>query len=84
MNLPYETDTTVFEEEFARVGATEPRGEQATCTVQIEIENADPALGDALRTGMTERVRGETIAELTNVAVEPSTMVLTNQDGDIY
>ena len=84
VSLPLETDTAAFEGEVVRVGATEPRGERATRTVRLEVENADPDLGDALRSGMTERVRGDTVAELTNVAVEPSTMVLTSQDGNVY
>jgi hypothetical protein len=84
VSLPLETDTAAFEGEVVRVGATEPRGERATRTVRLEIENADPDLGDALRSGMTERVRGDTVAELTNVAIEPSTMVLTSQDGQVY
>jgi hypothetical protein len=84
VNLPFEVGTTAFEGEVTRVGATEPRGTEATRTVQLEIENADPDLGDTLRSGMTERVRGDTVAELTNVAAEPSTMVLTSQDGNVY
>jgi hypothetical protein len=84
VTLPLETDAAAFEGEVVRVGATEPRGAETTRTVQLEIENADPDLSDALRTGMTERVRGETVAELTNVAVAPSTMVLTSQDGNVY
>ena len=84
VTLPLETDTYGFSGDVVRIGATEPRGEAGTRTVQLEIENADPDLGDALRTEMTEHVRGETVAELTNVAVEPSTMVLTSQDGNVY
>ena len=82
--LPLETEATAFNGEVVRIGATEPRGQAVTRTVRLEIENADPDLGDALRAGMTERVRGDTVAELTNVAVEPSTMVLTSQDGNVY
>jgi len=84
VSLPFETSAYTFSGDVVRTGATEPRGERATRTVRLEIENADPNLGDALRTGMTERVRGEAVAELTNVAVEPSTMVLTSQDGNVY
>ncbi|WP_152042431.1 DUF4330 family protein [Salinigranum salinum] len=84
VTLPLETDATAFDGEVVRVGATEPRGTEATRTVRLEIENTDPDLGDALRTGMTERVRGETVVELTDIAVEPSTMVVTSQDGNVY
>jgi hypothetical protein len=82
--LPLETSTYAFTGDVVRLDSTEPRGEQATRTVRLEIENADSDLGDALQVGMTERVRGDTVAELTNVAVEPSTMVLTSQDGNVY
>jgi hypothetical protein len=83
-SLPLETNAYAFDGDVVRIGATEPRGQESIRTVRLEIENADPALGDALRTGMTERVRGKAIAELTNVTVQPSTMVLTSQDGDVY
>jgi len=82
--LPLETDAYAFEGEVIRMGATDPRGRETTRTVRLKIENADPDLADGLRSGMTERVRGDTVAELTNVAVEPSTMVLTSQDGNVY
>jgi len=84
VTLPVETDGYAFEGEVVRVGATEPRGREATRTVRLEIENADPDLGDALGAGMTERVRGETVAELASVDVAPATMVLTSQDGNVY
>jgi hypothetical protein len=84
VTLLFETSAYAFAGDVVRVGATEPHGQVSTRTVRLEIENADPALGEALRIGMTERVRGETVAELKNVAVEPSTMVLTSQDGNVY
>jgi len=84
VTLPLETDAYAFEGEVVRVGATEPRGAPATRTVRLEIEGADPDLADGLRSGMAERVRGETVAELTSVETEPSTMVLTSQDGNVY
>lgn len=83
-SLPLKTSAYAFTGDVVRIGATEPRGQESTRTVRLEIENADPALADALRTGMTERVHGETVAELTKIAVEPSTMVLTSQDGNVY
>jgi hypothetical protein len=84
VTLPFETNAYAFEGEIVRHGATEPRGQQATRTVHLEIENADPDLADGLRSGMAEHVRGETVAELTSVDTEPATMVLTSQDGNVY
>jgi len=82
--LPVETDAYAFAGQVVRRGATEPRGEQATRTVRLAVENADPDLADGLRSGMTERIRGETVAELTSVDTEPATVVLTSQDGNVY
>ncbi|WP_224333826.1 DUF4330 family protein [Haloprofundus halobius] len=82
--LSFETDAYDFNGTVARVGTTEQSGEPATRTVQLEIENVDPDLADSLDTDMAERVRGETVAELTRVDVEPSTVVLTSEDGQIY
>ncbi|WP_117594492.1 DUF4330 family protein [Haloprofundus halophilus] len=82
--LSFETDAYDFDGTVARVGATEQRGESATRTVRLEMENVDPALADSLDAGMTERVRGETVAELTRVNVEPAAVVVTGEDGQIY
>ena len=84
VTLPLETAAYAFEGDVVRVGETVPRGVASTRTVRLEIENADPDLADGLRSGMAERVRGDTVAELANVTVEPSTMVLTSQDGNVY
>jgi len=84
VTLPLETAAYAFEGDVIRVGETVPRGVASTRTVRLEIENADPDLADGLRSGMAERVRGDTVAELANVTVEPSTMVLTSQDGNVY
>lgn len=82
--LPVDTGAYAFEGEVVRRGATEQRGRASTRIVTLELANADPDLASSLRAGMTERVRGETVAELTNVSVEPATIVLTSQDGDVY
>jgi hypothetical protein len=48
------------------------------------MENVDPDVANGLRAGMRERVRGETVAELTAVTVDPAVVVLTSQDGNVY
>jgi hypothetical protein len=48
------------------------------------MENVDPDLSSSLGAGLTERVRGETVARLTDVTVTPATVVLTSQDGNVY
>jgi hypothetical protein len=82
--LPVRTDDYAFEGTVVRRGATEPRGRETTRTVTLELQHADPVLAESLRSGMAERYRGETYAELTNVSVTPATIVLTSQGGDIY
>lgn len=67
-----------------RVGATELRGDPATRTVTLRVENASPAVADSVSAGMTETVRGETVARITNVERKPATVVLTSDGGEIY
>ncbi|RCU46444.1 DUF4330 family protein [Haloplanus salinus] len=82
--IPMETDLYAFEGEVARVGALTPVGQTATRTVSLKMENVDPDLSSSLGVGLTERVRGETVARLTDVTVTPATVVLTSQDGNVY
>jgi len=82
--LPFEADGRSFQGEVIRRGVLSPPGEETTRTVSLKMERVDPDLASGIRTGLTEGVRGETIAQLVRVEVEPATVVLTSQDGDVY
>jgi hypothetical protein len=82
--LPVETDTYSFEGEVVGVGVLAPPGRTTTRTVTLTMQSVPPELSASLDAGLSERVRGETIARLTDVDVEPATVVLTSQDGNVY
>jgi len=81
--LPFETDGYSFEGTTARVGALEQRGEPATRTVTLELTDLDPDRAGTIEAGMAERIRGESIAEVTNLDREPSTVEVTTGDGEV-
>ncbi|SFR90092.1 protein of unknown function [Halomicrobium zhouii] len=82
--IPFRTDDYGLSLAVQRVGATEPRGEPATRTVTLQIEDADPGLATAIEAGMTESVNDRTVATLTDVQRERSTVILVSEDGDVY
>ena len=82
--LPFRTSDYAFTGDVVRMNAIEPRGRPTARTVRLELENIDPDLASSLRAGMTERVRGTTIAELRSVTVEPAALVLTSDGGNVF
>jgi len=68
---------------IAEVGTAEEPGTEDTRTVTLRLAEVRDSVADTYRPGMTETAGGETIAEITGVDVEPSTVVLTSEDGDL-
>ena len=66
-SIPFRTSEYDLTGEIRRVGTTEPRGDAATRTVTLRIENASPEFADAIEPGMTESVNGVTVAAVTDV-----------------
>lgn len=83
-NLTVRGGDYAFEGTVDRVGTTALPGEATTRTVTLQLESVDPDLADAVTAGMTETVGDRTIAEVTNVERENSTVVLTSEGGEIY
>ena len=65
------------------IGTTEEPGTEATRTVTMRLEELRDSVADGFEPGMTEVSGEKTIAEVTAVDVEPSTVVLTSEDGDL-
>jgi|AntDeeMetagen285_2_1112576.scaffolds.fasta_scaffold03960_2 hypothetical protein len=82
--IPLRTDDYRLSLAVQRVGTTEPRGEPTTRTVTLQIEDVDPGLATAIEAGMTESVNDRTVATLTDVERERSTVILVSEDGDVY
>ncbi|SDJ67835.1 DUF4330 family protein [Natronorubrum texcoconense] len=59
---------------------------EATSTTRaaVELENVRPSVADGLGEGMTETMRGETVATVEDVESEPASVVLQSEDGNIY
>lgn len=69
--------------QITRVGTTEEPGTEATRTVTMRLEEVRDSVADGIEPGMREMSGDETIAEITAVDVEPSTVVLTSEDGEL-
>jgi hypothetical protein len=65
------------------VGTTEEPGTEGTRTVTLRLGEVRDPIAEGIQPGMTETTGGETIAEITDVEVEPSQVVLTSEDGDL-
>ncbi|RQH00501.1 DUF4330 domain-containing protein [Natrarchaeobius oligotrophus] len=55
-----------------------------TTTVELEARNVSPAVARGLEVGMTETVRGETVATVEAAEREPATVVLESDDGTVH
>jgi len=65
-----------------RVGHLQQRGTSATRTVTLRIEGIREEFASAIEPGMVEQVDGQTVAEVTDVGVEPTTVVVTGDRGN--
>lgn len=68
---------------ITRVGTTEEPGTAGTRTVTLRLGEVRQSVAEGIQPGMTETTGGETIAEITDVDVEPSNVVVTSEDGDL-
>ena len=66
-----------------RRGTLDALGTAAERTVTLRMEEVDDDFATALRPGMAETVGGDTIAEITDVSVSPSVLIVTGDDGSV-
>jgi hypothetical protein len=66
-----------------RVGALEQRGTPTNETVTLQVSNVAESRTDSFDVGMTEQSGGQTVATVTNVSVEPATVVTTADNGSV-
>ena len=83
-SLPVETGEYEISGEIIRRGTLEQAGEPTTRTASIAVENVRPAIADALVVGQTERVNGETTAEILTKESAPAEIILESEDGNIF
>lgn len=82
--IPFRTDSYELTGTIQRVGTTQQRGTPTTRTVTLQVREIPPAIAEGLRSGMTESAGGDTVARIVEVEREPSTVVITSNDGNIF
>ncbi|MEF8783819.1 MAG: DUF4330 domain-containing protein [Haloarculaceae archaeon] len=65
-----------------RVGHLQPRGTATTRTVTLRMTELREEFASAIEPGMVEQVDGQQVAEITDVDVEPSTVIVTGDRGN--
>lgn len=82
--IPFSTPAYDITGTVVRAGSTEPPGEPTTTTVTLKLDNLSPELADDIQVGMTESVRGETLARIVDRNATPAVVILESEDGNIY
>jgi hypothetical protein len=59
-------------------------GERTTTTAVVELEGVSPTVADATSVGLTESGRDGVRARVVERDVEPASVVLTSDDGDVH
>jgi hypothetical protein len=81
-SITFRTPEYTLAGSIERVGHLEQRGAPATRTVTLRMEGMREEFASAIDEGMAERVDGQTVAEITDVEVEPSTVIVTGERGN--
>ena len=66
-----------------RTGGDLQLGSSEMRTVTLRMEEVDADIAGAIRSGMTERMGGRTVARVTAVETEPSLIIATGDDGSV-
>jgi hypothetical protein len=66
-----------------RVGALEPRGALTDRTVTLRMTEMRADMAEAIEPGMTETSRGETVARVSRVTIDPSVIITTGDNGSV-
>lgn len=82
--LPVQTGAYDITGEIIRRASLDEPGDPATRTVTVGIDNIRPERAAVIQTGLTERTRGLTTAEITSKNADPAEVILESEDGDIF
>jgi hypothetical protein len=83
-NVPFRTDAYQLTGQIAHRGDTTLPGERTTTTATIKLSSLSPEIADGITVGMVERIDDRVNAEIVDRRVEPATVVVTSQDGEIH
>lgn len=81
--LTFAGDGYLLDGQIARVGTLEEPGTETTRTVTLRLEEVREGVAEGIEPGMSETTADQTIATITDVEVEPSTVVLASEDGEL-
>jgi hypothetical protein len=81
--LTFDSGDYVLNGSILELGTVEPRGNPSTVGATVELRDVEPAVARSLSVGSTERLGGRT-SRVTNVTVEPATVVVESDDGQVY
>ncbi|WP_136689067.1 DUF4330 family protein [Halorhabdus amylolytica] len=82
--LPFETDAYALSGTIVARGSHVPAGTTETRTILVRADNVRPDFADGITEGMTEEIRGETTGRIVEKRVEPASVILTSDGGDIF
>jgi len=82
--VPFETNDYALSGEVIRRNAVSLPGEPERTTVTVELRNVSPRRADSISVGMTEAYGDTTTAEVVAKDVEPATVVVRSDDGNVY
>jgi len=82
--IPFETDSYNIGGEVVHRGDTTLPGEVGRTTVTVQIQDASPELAESISVGMTESFRGVRTVEVVDRRVEPASIIVTSEDGNVY
>lgn len=81
-NVTFRTPEYTLSGPIERVGQLQQRGTATTRTVTLRIDGMRKEFASAIDEGMTERLAGQTVAEITDVDVEPTQVIVTGDRGN--
>jgi hypothetical protein len=81
--ITLETDEYTVSGPIKRIGTTELAESVMTRTVTLRMGPVREKMADAIQPGMTERSSDVTVAQVTDVEVEPSLIIATRDNGTV-
>lgn len=83
VTLSFQTDDYELAGSVERVGSAQLPGEPSSREVTLELEGVRPALAASLGPGLSERIHGQTNADVVAVETRPEPSLVTTNDGRI-
>lgn len=82
--IPFETASYRVSGAITNSGSYLPAGSTTSRTVRVKAENVTPEFAEAITQGMAEESRRQETAQILDKRVEPASIILTSEDGNIF